>query len=48
MKRGVQRAEKRVVKRNVDEIARKFKLSGVPIVVIAMNTGLSEEEITGL
>lgn len=30
------------------EIARKFKLSGVPIDVIAMNTGLSEEEITGL
>ena len=30
------------------ELARKFKLSGVPVDIIAMNTGLSEEEINNI
>lgn len=30
------------------ELARKFKNSGVPVDIIAMNTGLSEEEIAAL
>ena len=30
------------------ELARKFKNSGVPVDIIAMNTGLSEEEIAEL
>ena len=30
------------------ELARKFKASGIPVELIAMNTGLSEEEISAL
>ena len=30
------------------ELARKFKLSGVPVDIIAMNTGLSEEDINNI
>lgn len=30
------------------ELARKFKNSGVPVDIIAMNTGLGEEEIAAL
>lgn len=30
------------------ELARKFKLSGVPVDIIAINTGLSEEEINNI
>lgn len=40
------RAEGREKERR--ELARKFKLSGVPVDVIATNTGLSEEEINNL
>lgn len=44
IQQGIQqgKAEERI------EIARKFKASGIPADIIAMNTGLSEEEISAL